>query len=162
MDSGPVRIGNDARGQFQLDAGNHLIPVLGFLPGGDPRVLGTIKEIRQRLQVGKGLLCRHNIRGGLKGREGAFWICSFCSFWLVKALVLAGRVEEAEEFFTETLKYVSPLGLLSEEVEPETNKMLGNFPQAFSNIGLINSALYLGLARGQTSKLPIPMGMEQT
>ena len=66
-----------------------------------------------------------------------------CSFWLVDALALSGRLEEARELFDSLVEYVGPLGLLSEEIDPETGLSLGNFPQAFSHIGLVNSALYL-------------------
>lgn len=140
-----------------LDAANLLIPVMGFLPGDDPRVLGTIDAALEHLKAGPGLLYRYTVNDGLSGQEGAFAVCSF---WMVKALVLAGRNDEAEQFFLRTLDYVSPLGLLSEEVDSSTSAMLGNFPQAFSHIGLINSALYLGLMRGKDSGQPRPMGME--
>ncbi|WP_216367905.1 glycoside hydrolase family 15 protein [Oceanidesulfovibrio marinus] len=141
----------------ELDAANLLIPVLGFLPGDDPRVLGTIDAALEHLSAGDGLLFRYTIDDGLRGKEGAFAVCSF---WMVKALVLAGRNDEAEQFFLHTLDYISPLGLLSEEVNPASSAMLGNFPQAFSHIGLINCALYLGLMRGKDSGQPRPMGME--
>ena len=83
-----------------------------------------------------------------------------CSFWLIDALVLSGRVNEARERFESILEYVSPLGLLAEEIDAETGTQLGNFPQAFSHIGLINSALYLGRAEGKEQPDIEPMGVE--
>ena len=77
----------------------------------------------------------------------------FCTFWLIDALVLAGRVELAEEIFMNVLEYTTPLGLLSERANPRTGELLGNFPQAFSHIGLINSAVYLASARSDTDEL---------
>jgi GH15 family glucan-1,4-alpha-glucosidase len=88
---------------------------------------------------------------GLPGKEGCFVICSF---WLVKALAYSGRVQEAEEIFIKLLDFISPLGLYAEEVDPETGTQQGNFPQAFSHVGLINSALYLEIAKGKQVKGP--------
>ena len=122
-----------------LDATSLLIPLVGFLEPDDPRVEGTIDAIRERLATEEGLLYRYE-DDGLPGEEGAFFLCSF---WLVNALTMVGRTEEAWELFETLLGYTSPLGLLSEEVDPETGRLLGNFPQGFSHIGLINSALYL-------------------
>ena len=129
-----------------LDATSLLIPLMNFLPPEDPRVQGTIDATLKWLVTKDGLVFRYKAEDGLPGSEGNFIICSF---WLVKALALSKRVEEAERIFNNILKHVSPLGLLAEEIDPETSKQLGNFPQAFSQIGLINSALYLGLAKGR-------------
>lgn len=139
-----------------LDAATLQIPLMGFLPADDPRVIGTIDAVLTRLTTPEGLVFRYEGEDGLPGREGAFFLCSF---WLINALTLAGRLEEAEELFAKVLKFVSPLGLLSEEVDPQTGKQLGNFPQAFSHIGLINSALYLGIAGGKEHKRPAPFGL---
>jgi len=139
-----------------LDATNLLIPFMNFLPADDPRNLGTIDAVLGHLLVENGLVRRYQVLDGLPGREGSFLLCSF---WLVKALSLAGRVGEAEGIFKRVLTYISSLGLLSEEVDAGTRKLLGNFPQAFSHIGLINSALYLGIAKGQEHRGPKPVGL---
>jgi GH15 family glucan-1,4-alpha-glucosidase len=140
-----------------LDATGLLIPVVGFLPFDDPRVQGTIDAIDERLATDDGLVHRYDGDDGLPGDEGAFVLCSF---WLINALALSGRVEEARDRFDRILDYVSPLGLLAEEIDPETGAQLGNFPQAFSHIGLINAALYLGKAEGQEQPSLDPMGTE--
>jgi len=122
-----------------VDATGLLIPLTGFLPPDDPRIQGTIDAIRDRLSAGDGLLYRYE-DDDLPGDEGAFVLCSF---WLVNALTLSGRTDEAWDVFESVLDYASPLGLLSEEVEVEAGRLIGNFPQGFSHIGLINSLLYL-------------------
>jgi GH15 family glucan-1,4-alpha-glucosidase len=124
-----------------LDATSLLIPIRGFLPFDDDRVQGTIDAALKGLTTKNGLVYRYKGEDGLPGSEGAFVLCSF---WLVDVLALSGRVEEAEDVFNNLLKYISPLGLFAEEIDPETGEQLGNFPQAFSHIGLVNSALYLG------------------
>lgn len=123
-----------------LDAATLQIPVLGFLPPDDPRVQGTIDAIRERLATDNGLVYRYEGDDGLPGDEGAFAVCSF---WLVEALVASNRIEEAETVFWGICESISPIGLLSEEIDPESGAQLGNFPQAFSQIGLINSILRL-------------------
>jgi GH15 family glucan-1,4-alpha-glucosidase len=132
-------------GSKDLDATGLLIPVMGFLPASDPRVQGTIRAIQKRLMKGP-FVYRYEGPDGLDGDEGAFLLCSF---WMVDALALSGRVEEAETLFMQLLKFVSPLGLLAEEIDPGNGMLLGNFPQAFSHLGLIVSALYLGKAKGR-------------
>jgi GH15 family glucan-1,4-alpha-glucosidase len=139
-----------------VDATSLLIPLLGFLPPDDPRVTGTIDATLNSLSTGDGLIDRYRTDDGLPGKEGSFVLCSF---WLIKALALSGRVQEAEDMFLHVLDYVSPLGLLAEEIDPETGRQLGNFPQAFAHIGLINSALYLGIAKGREHEGPKPMGV---
>ena len=143
-------------GSETLDATSLLIPLMDFLPCDDPRVQSTIEATLKRLVTTNGLVYRYEADDGLPGTEGCFVLCSF---WLVKALALSGRVEEAEEIFLKVLKYISPLGLLAEEIDPENGTQLGNFPQAFSHIGLINSALYLGIAKGKKYKGPKPIGI---
>jgi GH15 family glucan-1,4-alpha-glucosidase len=133
-------------GSETLDAAVLLIPATGFLPAGDTRVQSTIDAVLKRLVFDGCLVRRYEGDDGLSGREGAFLICSF---WLVKALALSGRIEEAERIFGGVLRRASPLGLLSEEIDLQTGKLIGNFPQAFSHIGLINSALYLAWAKGR-------------
>lgn len=129
--------------QNELDAATLRIPVVGFLPPNDPRVQGTIDAILDRLTIADGLVNRYEGDDGLPGEEGAFVVCSF---WLVNALALSGRTEEAMTLFQNVCEYISPLGLLAEEIDPDTGAQRGNFPQAFSHIGLINSALSLGNA----------------
>lgn len=142
-------------GSETLDATSLLIPIMGLLPFNDLRVQGTIDATLIQLMAKNGLVYRYQGEDGLSGKEGTF---TLCSFWLVDVLALSGRVEEAEEIFTKLLKYVSPLGLLAEEIDPDTGEQLGNFPQAFSHIGLINSALYLGKAKGKKQIGPEPLG----
>lgn len=127
----------------RLDATSLLIPIVGFLPADDRRVQSTIDAILDRLLVDDGLVMRYEGDDGLPGEEGAFLLCSF---WLVSALAQSGRVDEAEAIFEDARQHVSPLGLLSEEADPERGIQLGNVPQAFSHIGLINGALALSEA----------------
>lgn len=127
-----------------LDAAALRIPLVGFLPFDDQRIQGTIAAIRERLTTDDGLVYRYEGDDGLPGGEGAFVLCSF---WLVDCLALSGDVREAERLFESILEYASPLGLFSEEVVPETGEILGNYPQAFSHLGLINSALYIQAAK---------------
>ncbi|NQT27480.1 glycoside hydrolase family 15 protein [candidate division KSB1 bacterium] len=141
-------------GSEVLDATSLLIPVMGFLPAEDSRVQGTLEAIQKQLVTPEGLVFRYLGEDGLPGREGAFLLCSF---WYVDALVLSGQPGEAERIFLNLLKYISPSGLLAEEVDPKTGEQLGNFPQAFSHIGLINSALYLGRAKGKKQIGPEPV-----
>ena len=127
-----------------LDAAALRIPLVGFLSFDDPRVQGTIDAVQERLATDEGLVHRYEGDDGLPGGEGAFILCSF---WLVDCLALSGRVEEAEGIFEALLEYAGPLGLLAEEVDLETGELRGNYPQAFSHLGLINSALYLHAAK---------------
>lgn len=140
-----------------LDATSLLIPIMGLLPINDSKVQGTIEATTKHLTK-NGLVFRYNSDDGLQGKEGTF---ALCTFWLVNALALSGRVKEAEEYFSGILKYVSPLGLLAEEIDPETNKQIGNYPQAFSHLGLINSARYLGIMKNKSLKTREPMKKEK-
>ncbi|QIJ61923.1 glycoside hydrolase family 15 protein [Streptomyces sp. JB150] len=130
-------------GSRELDAALLLIPRVGFLPSDDPRVLGTIDAVRKELSHG-GLMRRYSVLhttvDGLPGDEGTFLVCSF---WLADALHLTGRTEEARELFEHLVGLVNDVGLLAEEYDPSTGRQLGNFPQAFSHIGLVNTALAL-------------------
>jgi GH15 family glucan-1,4-alpha-glucosidase len=128
-----------------LDATSLLIPVMGFLPPDDPRIQGTIEATLNDLTV-NGLVYRYLGDDGLPGREGAFVLCTF---WLADALTLSGQVDRAQELFLNILEYASPLGLFAEEIDPASGHQLGNYPQAFSHIGLMNSALRLGWAKGR-------------
>jgi GH15 family glucan-1,4-alpha-glucosidase len=142
-------------GSDSVDASALLIPMMEFLPFDDPRIQGTIDAVQKRLTTSAGLVYRYEEPDGLPGNEGAFVLCSF---WLVKALASSGRIEEAEDLFERILGFISPLGLFAEEIDPSSGDMLGNFPQAFSHIGLINCALYLGIAKGKSHPGPAPAG----
>jgi GH15 family glucan-1,4-alpha-glucosidase len=132
----------------ELDAAQLLMPILGFLPADDPRMRSTIEAIAADLTE-DGLVLRYrNDEGlnadGLTGEEGTFVICSF---WLVTCLAKAGEVERAEELFDQLAGYANDLGLLAEEIDTADDELLGNFPQAFSHIGLIVAAHAIDQAR---------------
>jgi GH15 family glucan-1,4-alpha-glucosidase len=131
-------------GADHLDANLLLIPLVGFLPADDPRVKGTVAAIQRELMV-DGLVYRYPPEGseavdGLPPGEGTFLACSF---WLADNLALMGRREEARSIFERLLTLRNDVGLLAEEVEPSTGRQLGNFPQAFSHVALVNTANYL-------------------
>jgi alpha,alpha-trehalase len=137
----------------ELDGGVLLMPLVGFLPATDPRMRSTIEAIASGLTEG-GLVLRYaNDEGlnadGLTGEEGTFVICSF---WLVSCLALAGEIERAEALFDQLVGYANDLGLLAEEVDTANGELLGNFPQAFSHIGLINAAWRIDQARQGASE----------
>jgi GH15 family glucan-1,4-alpha-glucosidase len=131
----------ESYGSKRLDASNLLMPAVGFLPPDDRRVLGTIAAIENHL-VRDGFVHRYatttrDDSDGLPGHEGAFLACSF---WLVDALVLVGRRGDALALFEKLLAVRNDVGLLSEEYDVRRHRLVGNFPQAFSHVGLINSA----------------------
>lgn len=133
-------------GKKTLDATLLLIPVVGFLPSSDPRVAGTVAAIEQGL-VQDGFVLRYRTEAhddGLTGGEGAFIACSF---WLASALHLQGRVDEARALFERLVSLCNDLGLLAEEYDPKLKRFTGNFPQAFSHIALVTTAMTLGGAR---------------
>jgi GH15 family glucan-1,4-alpha-glucosidase len=137
-----------AYGSKRLDASLLLIPLVGFLPATDPRVRGTLGAIESKLVVDGEFVLRYeadNPADGLPAGEGAFLACSF---WLVDNYVLQGRDAEAHKLFARLLSRCNDVGLLSEQFDPLTGRMLGNFPQAFSHVGLINSALNLNRQTG--------------
>jgi alpha,alpha-trehalase len=136
----------------ELDAAQLLMPIFGFLPATDERMRSTIEAIARDLTE-DGLVLRYrNQEGmnadGLTGEEGTFVICSF---WLVSALAKAGEVERAEALFDKLVSYANDLGLLAEEIDTSADELLGNFPQAFSHIGLITAAWEIDKARGRVS-----------
>jgi GH15 family glucan-1,4-alpha-glucosidase len=136
----------------ELDAAQLLMPILGFLPATDERMRSTIDVIADELTQ-DGLVLRYrNEEGlnadGLSGEEGTFVICSF---WLVSALAKAGQVDRAEALFEKLVSYANDLGLLAEEIDTGSGELLGNFPQAFSHIGLITAAWEIDKARGRVS-----------
>jgi GH15 family glucan-1,4-alpha-glucosidase len=135
-----------------LDASLLLIPLVGFLPVDDARVAGTIAAIEKQLTV-DGLVLRyhtHEAKDGLPPGEGAFLACSF---WLVDAYVLQGRMTEARRLFEHLLALRNDLGLLSEEYDPKDRRQLGNFPQAFSHVALVITAFNLSRAHTPAEKL---------
>ncbi|MBW3631007.1 MAG: glycoside hydrolase family 15 protein [Gemmatimonadetes bacterium] len=137
-----------------LDASNLMIPLTGFLPAGDPRVQGTIDAILTGL-TNNGLVCRYRTDetpDGVGGGEGSFGICTF---WLVDALTLSGRFDEAHEIFEGMLRRANDLGLYPEEIDYEDGRFLGNYPQAFTHVGLMNSAYLLGSAREAEVEPPL-------
>ncbi|MFI8089184.1 glycoside hydrolase family 15 protein [Streptomyces sp. NPDC086080] len=144
-------------GSKKLDASLLLLPQTGFLPANDPRVIGTVDAVRRELASDGVLVHRYRTDGrqvgmdGFSGDEGAFLLCSF---WLVDALALTGRLEEAEDLFEQLLTLRSDLGLLAEEYDPAAQRQLGNFPQAYSMLGLANSAVLLQEVR-QKAATPV-------
>jgi len=130
-------------GSSGLDAALLLIPRLGFLPSTDPRVVGTVNAVRRELtENGFVLRYRPEAEGvdGLPGTEGAFVMCTF---WLADALALTGRTDEATALFERMLDLRNDVGLLSEEYDPVSGRQLGNTPQAFSHVALVNTAVQL-------------------
>ena len=131
-------------GSDQLDASVLMIPLVGFLPATDPRVVSTVEAVERELLV-NGFVLRYQTTDdgavdGLTGREGAFLACSF---WLVDCLHMIGRTQDAEDMFERLLSVRNELGLLSEEYDAMANRLVGNFPQAFSHVSLVNSAYRL-------------------
>ncbi len=124
-------------GSDDLDASNLMLPLVGFLPADEPRVLATIKATEERLTDDRGLVYRYRSHDGLEGEEGTFLLCTF---WLAQALAGAGESARARTVFERAAAFVNDVGLLSEEVDPRSGELLGNFPQAFSHIGLVNAA----------------------
>ncbi len=120
-----------------LDGSTLLLPIVGFLPADDPRVRATVNAIAERLTDPLGLVYRYRAADGLEGEEGSFLLCTF---WLAHALALGGEVARAREVFGRAAGFANDLGLLAEEVDGATGELLGNFPQAFSHIGLVNAA----------------------
>ena len=143
-------------GGGSLDASLLALPLRGVLQADHPRMVGTATAIAERLSAGDGLLYRylhHDSPDGIAGDEGAFVLCSF---WLVDNLAMQGRLDEAEHLYASLCARASPLGLLSEQIDPSTGEFIGNFPQAFSHIGVIASGVTLarstGAAGGRASR----------
>jgi GH15 family glucan-1,4-alpha-glucosidase len=128
-------------GEDRADSTLLLLPIHGFLADDDPRLVRTVEWVQRELATGKYL---HRYRGedGVGGPEGAFILCGF---WLAEALALQGRIDEAREVFNAHVGAANHVGLLAEELDPSSGALLGNFPQAFSHLGLINAALRLDL-----------------
>jgi GH15 family glucan-1,4-alpha-glucosidase len=124
-------------GSDELDASNLMLSLVGFLPADEPRVLATITATEERLSDARGLVSRYRSHDGLEGEEGTFLLCTF---WLAQALARSGQTARARSVFQRAAAFVNDVGLLAEEVDPESGELLGNFPQAFSHIGLVNAA----------------------
>jgi len=132
-----------AYGTKQLDASLLLLPAVGFLPAEDPRIRGTVEAIEARLML-DGLVLRYDTAAsddGLPPGEGVFLACSF---WLVDAYLMLGRHDDAQRLFERLLSLRNDVGLLSEQYDPRARRLVGNFPQAFSHLALLNSASNLG------------------
>jgi GH15 family glucan-1,4-alpha-glucosidase len=125
-----------------LDASLLLLPLVGFLPPDDPRIKGTVAAIQKELTI-DGLVLRYRTHEGVDGLPAGEGVFLACSFWLVDNLVLQGRRKEARALFERLLGLCNDVGLLAEEYDPRAKRHLGNFPQAFSHLALINSALNL-------------------
>lgn len=124
-------------GSRSLDAATLVIPLTGFLPATDPRVVSTAERIRERL-TSNGLVYRYMNEDGLPGGEATF---AMCSFWLADNFALQGRCGEARELFERVAGYASDTGLLAEEIDPSSGELLGNYPQGFTHLALIRTAL---------------------
>ncbi len=142
-------------GSDELDASTLLIPILGFLPADDPRVVGTVDAVMRDLMrdgfVERYRVKEHNDVDGLPGGEGVFLPCSF---WLVDALLMMERDDEAREVFERLIGVSNDLGLLAEEYDPGEKRLLGNYPQAFTHVGLVNSAFNLSHHEGPAHQRP--------
>jgi len=148
--------GVDSRGVFvqhygttALDASLLLLPLVRFLPADDPRVRATVLAIADELAV-DGLVLRYRVEetdDGLQGEEGTF---SICSFWLVSALAEIGEHQRARVLCEKLLSLASPLGLYAEEIDPHSGRHLGNFPQAFTHLALINAVMHVIRAEATT------------
>ena len=125
---------------------NLLLPLVGFIPPDDPRMRSTVDNIIEHLTDEYGFVYRYLNNDGLSGSEGSFTICTF---WLVDNLAMQGRLTEARSLFERLLTYAGRLGLFSEEIDSRSNIALGNYPQAFTHIALINSAMNLQKAEAR-------------
>jgi alpha,alpha-trehalase len=143
-------------GSEHLDASVLMMPIVGFLPATHPRMLATLDAIADRLTDDRGLVFRYrtdNGVDGLAGEEGTFLLCTF---WLAQALAESDQVQRAREVFERAASFCNDVGLLSEEVDPATGELLGNFPQAFSSIGLINAAWAITQAQARMEEPTAP------
>ena len=133
-----------AFGSEDLDASSLMLAITGFLPADDPRMKATIDATARRLTDERGLVYRYLAHDGLTGQEGTFVLCTF---WLAQAQALAGDVEAATATFERAVAAINDIGLLAEEVDPRNAEMIGNYPQAFSHVGLVNAAWAITEAR---------------
>jgi GH15 family glucan-1,4-alpha-glucosidase len=147
-------------GSDALDASVLLIPHMGFLPADDPRMLSTVAAIEKRLTY-DGFVYRYATDTGVDGLAGHEATFLICSFWLVDNYAMAGRLDEAERLFERLLAVRNDLGLLAEEYHPGLHRQLGNFPQAFSHVGIVDSALRLHAKRDGRQR-GFPAGMAES
>ena len=133
-------------GGEDLDAANLLMPLVGFLPAKDPKMSATIQRIREELSEDD-LIYRYRVDDGQLGKEGTFTVCSF---WMVDCLTRLGKLREAEGLLNQLTKRSNHLGLYSEEIDPKTGEALGNFPRAYTHMGLITASVHLEEARRKT------------
>jgi GH15 family glucan-1,4-alpha-glucosidase len=138
-----------AFGSDDLDASALMMPIVGFLDGADPRMRATIDAIADRLTDERGLVYRYRAHDGLRGDEGSFLLCTF---WLAQAQALVGELARARTTFERAIGYANDVGLLSEEVDSASGESLGNFPQAFSHIGLVNAAWAIAGAESEAQQ----------
>jgi GH15 family glucan-1,4-alpha-glucosidase len=138
-------------GSAELDASLLLIPLVGFLPPDDARVRGTIEAIERELLI-DGLVLRYAPAAGIDSLPPGEGVFLPCSFWLADCLAVTGRHAEAEALFERLLALCNDVGLLSEEFDPRSGHMLGNFPQALSHMALVNTARLLSLSSEQVEK----------
>ena len=129
-----------AFGADDLDASNLMLAITGFLPGDDPRMKATIDATAERLGDERGLVYRYRTDEGVDGLTGGEGTFLLCTFWLAQAQALAGEVTAARATFERAAAYANDVGLLAEEVDVGGAEMIGNYPQAFSDIGLVNAA----------------------
>ena len=139
-------------GSKALDASNLMLPLVGFIPADDPRMRATIEATERELTSPHGFVYRYlGMDDGLTGKEGTFTICTF---WLADDLIALGELDKARALFEKLRGYANDLGLFSEEIDADTGAMLGNFPQAFSHLAFINTAVLLHKAEVHGSALP--------
>ena len=135
---------SQAFGSDDLDAASLMLAITGFLPADDSRIKATIHATATRLTDQRGLVYRYLTQDGLAGGEGTFLLCTF---WLAQAQALTGEIDQATATFERAVAAINDVGLLAEEVDPASSEMIGNFPQAFSHIGLVNAAWAIAQAQ---------------
>jgi GH15 family glucan-1,4-alpha-glucosidase len=129
-------------GSHELDESTLMIPLVGFLPADDPRVAGTVDAVQREL-VEDGFVLRYHSDAGVDGLPPGEGVFLPCSFWLADALGMLGRTDEARALFERLAGLANDVGLLSEEYDPKSKRLLGNFPQAFTHVSLVNTAANL-------------------
>jgi GH15 family glucan-1,4-alpha-glucosidase len=142
-----------AYGSQELDASVLLLPLVGFLPPEDPRIRGTVAAVEREL-LHDGFVARYATRTGVDGLPPGEGVFLPCSFWLVDNYVLQGRLPEAHALFDRLTGLANDVGLFAEEYDPVARRQLGNFPQAFTHVSLINSALNLTAAERPAEQRP--------
>ena len=140
-------------GSDALDASALLLATMGFLPPEDTRLLATIDAVERHLSDERGLLYRYRGPDGLKGPEGTFLLCTF---WLAHALAVTDQTRRARTVLNRATRYATDLGLFAEQIDPDTGELLGNFPQAFSHLGLVTAAQALADAERRTITATAP------